>query len=213
MPALILPATLCALLYLPLSPQRASLTRSLAKTLAVALLALAAYLGNAPTLLVLALTLCAIGDLLLAQEGDTTFMAGIGAFAAGHIAYIALFLSRPDSDLSRLVTSPVFLGTIAFLLLGVVTARILPPRAGELKGPVLAYIPIILCMGLAALTLPTSPPMALVLPSALAFILSDLILAAEKFLLPVGHSALRLTPFAIWPLYWGAQLGFLLAFS
>jgi uncharacterized membrane protein YhhN len=97
------------------------------------------------------------------------------------------------------------------LLLGGLAARILAPKAGALKGPVLAYIPIILGMGLAALTL--GEGRGLVLAAAFAFVFSDLILATEKFLLPGGHGLLRWTPYAIWVLYWGAQFGFFAAFA
>ena len=85
------------------------------------------------------------------------------------------------------------------------------PRAGALRGPVMVYVPIILSMGLAALAL--SGDRWTVALAALAFIASDLILAAEKFLLPPGHAFLSVAPFAIWILYWTAQAGFFAAFA
>ncbi len=86
-------------------------------------------------------------------------------------------------------------------------------RAGDLRGPVLAYIPIILGMGIAVLSLPETGALRWALPAAIAFIVSDLILATEMFLLPPDHPALKLTPYLIWPLYWGAQAGLLIAFT
>ncbi len=208
--ALIWPAAACALAYLPLSPCSASTMRSLLKTAAVALLAATALLDSAPLLLVVALALCAIGDALLSFETDETFMAGIGAFAAGHIAYIALFLSHPSSDLALIFDKPGYFWSL--IILGLVAATLLAPRAGDLKGPVLGYIPIILGMGVTVLAVPETGALRWALPAALAFIASDLILATEKFLLPPNHPALRITPYLVWPLYWGAQVGLLIAF-
>nr|WP_230981801.1 lysoplasmalogenase [Ruegeria pomeroyi] len=189
----------------------ASLMRSAVKTASVALLALMVLVSGGPVLLVLALALCALGDWLLSRETEATFMAGVGAFAAGHLAYVALFLTHPASDTGQLAAQwPLVAGLAA---LGLVMASLLAPRAGDLKGPVLAYVPIILGMGLAALTLPQAGVLAWVLPAAAAFIASDMILATEKFLLPPGHPALRLTPYLVWPLYWGAQMGFALALT
>ncbi|MCE8507670.1 lysoplasmalogenase [Ruegeria pomeroyi] len=204
-------AAACALAYLALTARPASLMRSTVKTASVALLALMVLVAGGPLLLVLALTLCALGDWLLSRETEATFMAGVGAFAAGHLAYVALFLTLDASDTGRLAAEWPLVGALG--VLGLVMASLLGPRAGDLKGPVLAYIPIILGMGLAALTLPQAGMLAWVLPAAAAFIASDMILATEKFLLPPGHPALRLTPYLVWPLYWGAQMGFALALT
>jgi len=204
-------AAACALAYLAMTARPASLMRSAVKTASVALLALMVLVSGGPVLLVLALALCALGDWLLSRETEATFMAGVGAFAAGHLAYVALFLTHPASDTGQLAAQwPLVAGLAA---LGLVMASLLAPRAGDLKGPVLAYVPIILGMGLAALTLPQAGVLAWVLPADAAFIASDMILATEKFLLPPGHPALRLTPYLVWPLYWGAQMGFALALT
>ncbi|WP_037309349.1 lysoplasmalogenase [Ruegeria halocynthiae] len=204
-------ALVCALTYLPLSPRPASGMRTVLKAMSVALLAAIAMLNAAPHLLVLALALCATGDALLSRETDHTFMAGIGAFAAGHLAYIGLFLTHPASDMSLIFDKPGYFWSL--IILGIVTATLLAPRAGDLTGPVLAYIPIILGMGITVLTLPEAGPLRWALPAAMAFIASDLTLATEKFLLPPHHPARKATPYLIWGLYWGAQAGLLIAFS
>lgn len=210
-PAVVI-ATLCALSYLPLTARPESLLRSVVKTASVALLAIAA-LGTAPPLLAVALALCALGDWLLSRPGEQAFMGGIAAFAAGHLAYVALFLSHPASVPVRLAQGLPLLLALALIALGVIMARRLAPRAGVLKGPVLAYIPIILGMGIAALTLTPAGALMLILPAALMFIASDLILAAETFVLQDTHPARKWTPYAVWPLYWGAQITFLAGFT
>ncbi|NVO54835.1 lysoplasmalogenase [Rhodobacteraceae bacterium B1Z28] len=204
-------ALMCAVAYLPLTARSAGTVRTVLKTSSVALLTLIALIQSAPWLLILALALCALGDALLSRETDNTFMAGIGAFAAGHLAYIGLFLTYPASDPALIFDAPAIVWSL--VILGIIMATLLAPRAGDLKGPVLAYIPIILGMGVTVLALPETGALRWALPAAIAFIASDLILATEKFLLPPDHLALKLTPYLVWPLYWGAQAGFLIAFS
>ncbi len=210
MTALFLIAAACALAYLPMTPKPASGLRSVLKTLSVAILAAIAALQGAPLLLVAALSFCAVGDALLSRDSDATFRAGIGAFAAGHLAYIALFLSHPSSETALIFDRPGFFWSL--IIFGIVAATLLAPRAGELKVPVLGYIPIILGMGLAVLAVPEIGTLRWALPAAMAFIASDLILATEKFLLPQNHPSLRFTPYMVWILYWGAQAGLLTAF-
>ncbi|MFC6688552.1 lysoplasmalogenase [Jhaorihella thermophila] len=202
-------ATLCAAAYLVLTTQAPSLTRSVIKTAAVALLAAFVWMAGGPPLLTVALALCALGDWLLSRETDQGFMAGVGAFAGGHLAYSALFLTQPQADPGRITSAPGLWVAAALATAGLVVAWILARRAGPLRGPVLAYIPIIIGMGISALALPFVAPLA----AALAFIASDLILAAEKFLLPDRHPARRATAHAVWLLYWGAQAGFVAAFT
>jgi uncharacterized membrane protein YhhN len=205
-------AALCALAYLVLTTGPVGLARSLLKTGAVALLALVAYLAQAPAELVAALGLCALGDWLLSRGSDRSFIAGIGAFAAGHLAYVALFLTWPGVDPARIVQAPGLWMTAALIVFGLAMAAILAPRAGGLRGPVLAYVPVILSMGLAALALPAQTA-SLALPAALAFIASDTVLAAGRFLLDPTHPAQRVAARTVWILYWGAQAGFLVAFT
>lgn len=210
-----MPFAICAILalaYLPLAARPAGVIRSVLKTLSVAGLSLVALWSGA-TGLSLALGLCALGDLLLSRDGDRAFMGGIVAFAAGHLVYIVLFLSDPASEPSRLGNAPTVWAVVGFAGVGLVMARVLAPRAGDLRGPVLAYIPIILGMGLAALSLPVSGTLTWALPSAMAFIASDILLAVDKFVMPDSHPASRITPFLVWSLYWGAQAGFLMAFT
>lgn len=212
-PGFWLPAVIaggCALYYLAACCHRpAGLRKSLVKTASVALLALAAALAQGPALLVAALLLCALGDWWLSREGEAAFLAGVAGFAAGHLAYIALFLTRPAADLSR----PAPLAVAALVLFGLVMMGLLYRHAGTLRLAVLAYVPVIVAMGLAAMTLPIEGALALVLPAALLFMASDTILATELFLLSPGHSLRRIAPFAVWALYWLAQLGFVLGLA
>lgn len=164
-------------------------------------------------MLVLALAACAVGDFCLSRDGERFFMAGVGAFALGHLGYIALFLSHSDRAPIRLLQMPQLAFVLALIGVGVAMSIVLAPRAGALKGPVLCYIPIILGMGLAALSLPGQGGLVWVLPAALMFVLSDLALATETFVLAPDHTARQVTPYVIWVSYWGAQAGFFATFA
>lgn len=207
-------ALLLALIYLALyCYQPPSWPKTLVKTGAVLGLALAAYLANGPLMLVAALLLCALGDYLLSRPSEGAFMAGIGAFAAGHIAYVALFLGVHRFHPESLLTTPQTFLIAALLAFGVFMARLLWPRAGDLRIPVMIYIPVILSMGVAVLGLMPVFPVYYAHWAALLFILSDMTLAIDLFVLHQSSLLRRVTPFVIWLTYWSAQLLFFLAFA
>ena len=206
-------AAFCAIAYLGQTSQPQGPLRSLTKTAAVALLALAAAMLGAPVLLVLALGACAVGDFCLSRDGETYFMGGVGAFALGHLAYITLFLGLAESDPSHLLQMPQLMLVLVLICIGAAMAVLLVPRAGALKGAVLCYIPIILGMGVAALTVPGQGVLIWLLPAALLFILSDMVLAVETFVLKPDHPARRVTSYVVWVTYWGAQVGFFTTFA
>ncbi|MCP5080611.1 MAG: lysoplasmalogenase, partial [Alphaproteobacteria bacterium] len=149
-------AALCAVIYLlRYCWQPASWPKSTIKTASVLLLAVASYLAYSPIWLTLALALCALGDYLLSRDSEATFLAGVGAFAAGHIAYITLFVTHSAAQPERMFMGPR-LWVICFLAaLALSVAKVRYSRAGDLRFAVLAYVPIIVGMGIAALVLPT----------------------------------------------------------
>ncbi len=213
LPLNLVAAALAALYWLWFCYRTASWAKSVVKTASVLALALAAALAGGPASLIAALLLCALGDYLLSRPSETQFMAGIGAFAAGHIAYVMLFLTHPLAQPETLFVMPqtVYIALLAGF--GVVMALLLWARAGAMRVPVLFYIPVILSMGAGVLALPALGPLALAHPAALLFILSDFTLAMELFVLPERHRLRRYTPFIVWPTYWGAQALFFLAFA
>lgn len=183
-----------------------SFAKSAIKTGAVAVLALAALSDGAPWALVLALSFGAAGDYALSRIGDRWFLAGLGCFALAHLAFAALFF--PEWDLAALD----LLTAGAITALAAVMATMLWRRAGALRGPVMAYVAIILAMGWAAMGLPGGLPRDFARLGALLFILSDAVLAAQLFLLEGGRLR-RVAPLLVWPLYWLAQAGIFLGFT
>lgn len=188
------------------------LARSAAKTLAVALLAALAVMQGSPPLLVAALALSAAGDAFLSQHGEKAFLAGLASFLAAHVAYVALFLNVGGGI--GLLTAESWRGAIALALAVFVITMLaaLWRRVGPaLRVPVAVYAGAILAMGVSALT--TFHPW--VIAGAVLFIKSDGLLAAERFLLAASSPHRVWMRYAVWVLYYAAQLaitlGFLLA--
>jgi len=196
-------------LALELSPR---IARSAAKTLAVALLASLAVMQGGPPLLVAALALSAVGDAFLSREGEKAFLGGLTSFLAAQIVYVVLFLEAGGGI--GLLTAQSWRCAIALAMAAFVIVMLaaLWRRVGpSLRIPIAVYVAAILTMGIAALT--TFLPW--VIAGAVLFMASDGLLAAERFLLAAispHHVWMR---YAVWVLYYAAQLaitlGFLLA--
>lgn len=146
-----------------------------------------------------ALVFCMAGDILLIPAGEKTFLAGMGAFAAGHAAYIAAFLSGGPE------TAPLFFaGALAMAVFALAMLRWLWPHLGAFRAPVAAYTAIIAVM-VAASFLAEPPgrasPSWLVIAGAVGFAVSDVAVARDKFVAPGFFNR-------AWglPLYYGAQL-------
>lgn len=146
-----------------------------------------------------ALVFCMAGDILLIPAGEKTFLAGMGAFAAGHAAYIGGFLSGGAE------ATPLFLaGALGMALFALIMLRWLWPHLGAFRAPVAAYAAIIAVM-VAASFLAEPPgrlsPDWLVIAGAVGFAVSDVAVARDKFVAPGFFNR-------AWglPLYYGAQL-------
>nr|WP_325250667.1 lysoplasmalogenase [Amylibacter sp.] len=183
----------------------ASLFKSVTKTVSVLLLALAALVVAAPWALVCALMFCALGDYLLSLDRERSFLAGVGAFAMGHIFYIAAFLGHPFSDAAMVLQGGRLAAVGVLLLLAAGMAFVLFRTAGALRFAVLGYVPVIVLMGVSALTLPFSGLLGMAILGALSFVFSDFVLALELFVLSENNRLRRVTPFLVWGSYWGAQ--------
>ena len=186
-----------------------SLARSAAKTLAVAMLAVLSALQGGPLLLVAALALSAVGDAFLSRDGEKAFLGGLASFLVAHIVYIALFL-RSGGGLGLLGTES-WRGAIALALavFAIVMLAALWRRVGPgLRAPIAIYVVAILAMGMAALTTNS----AWVIAGAVLFMASDGLLATEKFLVAAISPHRAWMRFAIWGLYYAAQLAIALGF-
>ncbi|MEZ2333130.1 lysoplasmalogenase [Mesorhizobium sp. RCC_202] len=188
------------------------LSRTAAKTLTVALLAALAVMQGGPLLLIVALGLSAVGDAFLSRDGEKAFLGGLASFLAAHIVYVALFL-QAGSGLD-LLSSQSWRGAIALAMaaFGIVMLAALWRRVGPpLRIPIAVYVAAIMAMGISALT----TDKIWVIAGAVLFMASDGLLAAERFLLAAISPQRAWMRYAVWVLYYAAQLaitlGFLLA--
>jgi len=193
-PLFLIAAALAALQLLRFAAAEASWPKTAVKTLSVALLAVIALRAGAVLPLSLGLLLGALGDFCLSRPGRGMFLAGMAAFAAGHLAYLALFLGLG-------VGAPPWLPALALLLGAAAAALWIAPRATGLAAPVRGYSVVIAAMALAALGLRGAP---LLVSGALVFVASDLVLALQLFVLAPGRAA-RAAAYLVWALYWPAQ--------
>ena len=179
----------------------ASWTKTGVKTAATALLALASIPLGAPWTVTAGLALGAAGDFALSRDGERPFLIGMAAFAAGHLAYAWAFAVAGTGD-------PILVPALLLVVLAGSTELWLAPRTGALKWPVRGYVVVITGMMIAALTLPAAG--LVVMLGAALFVLSDLLLALEMFVLDRPATAPRpwYSPWlsrAIWLCYWGGQ--------
>ena len=197
-----LSALTAALYGLWLGKQPVSAARSTTKTAAIAALAVVSALAGGPWLLVTALGFSALGDFFLSRENDKSFLAGMAAFFLAHLAYIPLFLQLGQGVDLIAARWPVALGCGLY---AVIFYRILWPGLAAFRLPVLAYCAAVTGMGLAALGLPLAGGALFVLLGALAFVLSDTVLALEKFRLPATSKTKPIAAYFVWFSYWLAQ--------
>ena len=125
----------------------------------------------------LALLFSAAGDGVLGWNdlyGGPYFVIGLVLFLVAQILFIAAFATRFVLQRSRI---PV---TVLLTAYSVVLARLLWPSLGQMGLPVFVYIVVITVMAIIA-ALRTMKGNALLL-GAVAFMLSDTVLAVDKFL-------------------------------
>jgi uncharacterized membrane protein YhhN len=119
----------------------------------------------------------AAGDVALLGRGTRAFVIGLVAFLIGHVAYVI--------GIAQVVPVTRWLpeaGLLAVLPIAVAAAalRLLWPKLGGLRGPVIAYVATIVAMVIGAFAARASYPL-LALGAAL-FFASDLAVARDRFL-------------------------------
>lgn len=177
-----------------------SQTRSALKVLPVLLLLIAGLLGQAPVVILAGLAACMVGDWFLSLEGEQNFLYGLSAFLLGHLLYIAFFTGSFNP---ALVTDRVAIetGIVLIALIAVVLLRLWPWLAG-MKIPVVIYAFTIALMAYFA---KLANPGFMVLAGIALFVVSDIILANDKFT-PLTNTPIRKAmPYAVWLLYFIGQ--------
>jgi len=137
------------------------------------------------TLVVIGLLFSLLGDIALMFPAKW-FTAGLVAFLTAHILYILAFKPGPGHQSSPTVFLP-------FVLYGLLMFFLLAPGLGKMKLPVLVYIGVITAMaGFAAgrfVDLGGTPPL-LAFAGAILFLISDSVLAYDRFARKVPRAQL-----------------------
>ena len=145
-----------------------------------------------------ALFFCWLGDILLMlQRDELFFIAGLVAFLTGHVLYIICYRNFRSAGTG--LTGPQQIRfSLPIILAGTGLVTILFPHLGGLQIPVLVYALVITVMAMQALFrygYTNSKSFVLVFVGALSFMISDSLLAINKFMqpLPLAGLAVMLT--------------------
>lgn len=142
------------------------------------------------------LVLSFFGDVLLIPAATASFLAGLVSFLLGHVAYAGAFAVRG-------VSLPwVGAAALAVVPAAAIALRWLWPHVeSKMRGPVAAYVVVISTMVLLAAGTVGALGRTAVLVGAVAFYVSDLAVARQRFVARTfWNKAWGL------PLYYGAQL-------
>ncbi|MCX5851909.1 MAG: lysoplasmalogenase [Deltaproteobacteria bacterium] len=151
------------------------------------------------------LILCVAGDFFLALHRKAMFLAGIVVFLFGHVLYVLAFFSLAE------YSPMVWPGVLGVVVVSVAAFRWLKPHLGSMEIPVLVYVIVISVMVAGAWLVWVDKSVhvsarMMILAGAVAFYLSDLFVARDRFM--KREFVNRLIGL---PLYYGGQ--FLIAFS
>jgi len=142
----------------------------------VGVLAASSGSGSAyTTWIVIGLVLGAVGDIALLGKSDRAFLAGLGAFLLGHIAYVVAI-----AQLASPMSWPRLAGPLALapIVVGGAALAWLWPKLREMTIPVILYVLTIVTMVIGALAVREHELLAL---GAVLFFASDLAVARDKF--------------------------------
>jgi len=133
-----------------------------------------------------------IGDVLLEIPGggEVMFMAGLGGFLLSLLMYAFVFFTTPGKN--EVFHSRFYL-LIPVLLYGLGMGFYLYDHLGEMRLPVIVYETVMITMLAGAVSRigkVNRTSYIMVLTGAILFIISDTVLAVNKFVQPVGLSTL-----------------------
>ena len=129
-----------------------------------------------------------LGDVALLWSGSTFFMIGLGCFLVAHLFYIRFFHAV---RMQELVAGRWWLLVIVALYYAALITLLIP-FLGEMKNPVLVYglvISLMLLIALHLLFIPNRQAGRWMAVGAVLFVLSDSLLAIDKFYSPFTAAA------------------------
>jgi uncharacterized membrane protein YhhN len=162
---------------LPFQPYVGNFVIKAIPAIALAVLALITVSRATGKLLFVSLLFCAAGDVALELEAGRYFVIGLGLFLIAQIMLIVTFsrdFKMQKSRIPIIVVLAIYVLAIAFIM---------TPSLGEMAIPVYFYMVVITLMGIFAALRGAKNKFTLY--GAASFIVSDSILAINKFMMPV----------------------------
>jgi len=162
---------------LPFKPYPGNFVIKAIPAISLSALALVTVSGSRGKLLFASLLLCAAGDVALEIGAEQYFIIGLGFFLIAQIMFIVTFSRDFKMQKSRIA----IIAILAIYALAM--AIVMTPSLREMAIPVYSYLVVITLMGIfAALRAARNK---LTLYGAVSFIVSDSIIAINKFMMPV----------------------------
>jgi uncharacterized membrane protein YhhN len=162
---------------LPFQPYPGNFAIKAIPVISLSALAFTTISGSRGKLLFVSLLLCAAGDIALELGAGKYFVIGLGFFLIAQIMFIVTF-SR-DSKMQRFMI-PII---VILAIYAIAMASIMTPSLKEMAIPVYFYLVVITLMGIFAAL--RASKNKLTLYGAVSFIVSDSIIAINKFMMPV----------------------------
>jgi uncharacterized membrane protein YhhN len=162
---------------LPFQPYAGNFVIKAIPAICLAVLALITVSSMTGKLLFVSLLFCAAGDVALELEAGKYFIVGLGLFLIAQIMFIVTF-SR-DFKMQR----PRIPIIVILAIYAIAIASIMTSSLGEMAIPVYCYLIVITLMGIFAALRGAKNKFTLY--GAASFIVSDSIIAINKFMIPV----------------------------
>jgi uncharacterized membrane protein YhhN len=162
---------------LPFQPYAGNFIIKAIPAISLAVLALITVSRMTGKLLFVSLLFCAAGDVALELGTEKYFIVGLGLFLIAQIMFIVTFSRDFKMQRSRI---PII---VILAIYALAIASIITPSLGEMTIPVYFYLVVITLMGIFAALRGAKNKFTLY--GAASFIVSDSILAINKFMMPV----------------------------
>jgi uncharacterized membrane protein YhhN len=169
-------------LLIPLHPYPGSFLIKAVPVAALAVIVLRNVRHRAGYLLLAGLLLSVVGDVALDLDRERFFLVGLAAFLVAHVLYIAAFAHGFALAARRLPFAALvvcYAAVLAVLLRHVPCDKLVP---------VMAYLTAISAMVISAICIRRISPLLVV--GAAVFMLSDTVIAINKFMYPIPHSTI-----------------------
>ena len=162
---------------LPFQPYLGNFVIKALPAISLSALALTTVSGSRGKLLLVSLLLCAAGDVALELGAGKYFVIGLGFFLIAQIMFIVTFSRDFKMQRSRI---PII---VILAIYALAIASIMTPSLKEMAIPVYFYLTAITLMGIFAALRTARNKFTIY--GALSFIVSDSIIAVNKFMVPV----------------------------